>query len=66
MKYIVWGPDQIPIREKPFKSQATAERGIADFVKRFAVQGYYAGVGYHLPLDEIAARCRIEAVTDDE
>ncbi len=60
MKFTVWGPDGIPIQEEPFASREAAERGIVDFVERFRLQGYYAGVGYHLQLEEIAGRCTIE------
>jgi hypothetical protein len=60
VKYIVLGPDGVPIRAKPFASRADAERGVAEFVARFRVQGYYAGVGYRLELDEIAARCTVQ------
>ena len=57
--FTVLGPDGVPIREKQFPSREAAERGIADFVARFRVQGYYAGVGYRLKLEEIARRCTI-------
>jgi hypothetical protein len=60
VKYVVLGPDGVPIREKPFASKADAERGVAEFVARFRLQGYYAGVGYRLELDEIAARCTVQ------
>lgn len=66
MKYIVWGPDEIPIRQKPFPTREAAERGIADFTSRFKIQGYYAGVGFRLPLGDIAAKCRIEVANDEE
>ncbi len=60
VKYVVLGPDGVPIREKPFASKVDAERGVAEFVNRFRLQGYYAGAGYRLELDEIVARCRVE------
>ncbi len=60
MKFIVWSPDGIPIRERPFNSRAEAEQAITRFVARFIAQGYYAGVDGRLPLDEIASHCRIE------
>ncbi len=60
MKYIVLSPDGLPIREKPFKDKVDAERGVAEFVKRFQVQGYYAGAGFKLELDQIAARCTVQ------
>ncbi len=66
MKFIVCGPDGIPIREKPFTSSEAAERGIVEFVNRFRPQGYYAGVGYRLKLDEIADRCTIEERGDSQ
>ena len=59
MKFTVMGPDGIPIREKPFSTREAAERGLKEFVERFHMQGYYAGVGYRLELDEIAGRCTI-------
>lgn len=65
MKFIVWGPDGIPIQEEPFKSRAEAACGIDEFVAHFAEQGYYAGVGYRLELDEIARHCRIEQVDEE-
>jgi hypothetical protein len=60
MKYVVLGPDGVPIREKPFAGRADAELGVAEFVARFRAQGYYAGAGYRLRLDEIAARCTVQ------
>ena len=57
--FVVLGPDGIPIRAKPFASRKAAERGLQEFVARFRVQGYYAGVGYRLALGEIAARCTV-------
>jgi hypothetical protein len=66
MKFTVWGPDGIPIQEKPFASREAAERGIANFVERFRLQGYYAGVGYRLALEEIAGRCTIKEGTGDQ
>lgn len=65
MKYIVLSPDGVPIREKPFASKVDAERGVAEFVARFKAQGYYAGVGYRLELDEIAARCTVQECGGD-
>jgi hypothetical protein len=59
MKFIVWGPDGIPICDRPFATRAAAESGIEEFVSRFRQQGYYAGVGYRLELEEIAGRCTI-------
>ncbi len=58
--FTVIGPDGILIREKPFGSREAAERGVAEFVARFQVQGYYAGVGSRLGVEEIAGRCTIE------
>lgn len=63
MKFTVWGPDGIPIQEKPFASREADERGIASFVERFRVQGYYAGVGFRLKLEEIASHCTIREST---
>jgi hypothetical protein len=60
MKSIALSPDGVPIREKPFTSRVAAERGVAEFIARFRVQGYYAGVGYRLELDQIAARCTVK------
>ena len=65
MKYIVLGPDGIPISKKHFPTRAEAERGVGEFIKRFEAQGYYAGVGYRLPLHQVAARCTIEVVVPD-
>ena len=58
--FTVMGPDGIPIREKPFTSREAAERGIIEFVARFRVQGYYAGVDGRLAVSEIAGCCTIE------
>ena len=52
-------PDGLPIREKRFASREAAEQGITEFVARFRVQGYYAGVDSRLAVDEIAGRCTI-------
>ena len=57
--FTVLGPDGIRIREKPFSSREAAERGITEFVARFRGQGYYAGVGFRLAVEEIAGRCTI-------
>ncbi len=65
IKFTVWGPDGILIQEKPFASREAAERGVVDFVNRFRLQGYYAGVGYRLKLEEIAGRCTIKECNDD-
>lgn len=62
--FIVIGPDAIPIREEPFASREAAERGIILFVNRFRLQGYYAGVGYRLAVEEIARHCRIEVTSE--
>lgn len=62
MKFIVWGPDGIPVTPKPFGSRLDAEKCIDNFVQRFVAQGYYAGVNFQLPLSEIRDRCRIEEV----
>ena len=58
-KFTVLSPDGIPIREKRFASREAAERGIKEFVARFRVQGYYAGVNGRLAVEEIAGRCTI-------
>ena len=57
--FTVLGPDGIPVREKPFSSREAAERGIKEFAARFRVQGYYAGVGFRLAVEEIAGRCTV-------
>ena len=62
MKYIVLSPDGLPISKRSFATRADAERGVGSFIKRFEAQGYYAGVGYRLPLHQIAARCSVEAI----
>jgi hypothetical protein len=66
MKFTVWGPDGIPIQEEPFASREAAEHGIVEFVERFRLQGYYAGVGYRLKLEEIAGRCTIVESSDED
>ncbi len=35
--YIAPSPDGVPIWEKPFASRVAAERGVAEFIKRFRV-----------------------------
>lgn len=65
MKFTVWGPDGIPIQEKPFASRDAAQRGIEEFVNRFRAQGYYAGVESRLEITEIASRCSIEECPDE-
>ena len=62
--FTVMGPDGIPIRREPFASREAAERGIVEFVSRFRLQGYYAGVGYRLAIAEIARHCRIEVTSE--
>ena len=58
-EFTVTSPDGIPIQRKQFVSREAAERGITEFVARFRVQGYYAGVDGRLAVDEIAGRCTI-------
>lgn len=66
-KFVVLGPDGIPVRGKPFATREAAERALADFVARFRLQGYYAGAGFRLKLDEIATRCSVrECVAGDD
>jgi hypothetical protein len=62
--FTVMGPDNIPIRREPFASREAAERGIVEFVARFRLQGYYAGVGYRLAIEDIARHCRIEVSSE--
>ena len=62
--FTVMGPDDIPIRREPFASREAAERGIVEFVARFRRQGYYAGVGYRLAVEEIARHCRVEVTSE--
>lgn len=59
-RFIVIGPDGIPIRPAAFGSRAAAERGLREFVARFEIRGYYAGVDGKLPIDAIASHCSIE------
>lgn len=60
-RYIVVGPDEIPIRPTPFESKAAAEKAVTEFAKRFAPQGYYRDAnGERIEVADIPSRCRIE------
>lgn len=61
-KYIVLSPDGIPIGTARYKSADLAKRAIADWVGRYAIQGYYADSrGNRIGLEELPRRCRIQA-----
>ena len=63
IRFVVVGPDEIPIREAPFKSEQAARDAIAAFAKRFALQGYYRDAnGEAISVEDIPSRCRIEPV----
>jgi len=65
LRYTVVGPDGIPIREKPFRSEDEAKQAIQAFAKRFAVQGYYRDAnGEAIPVAEIPNRCRIASALE--
>jgi hypothetical protein len=62
-RYLVIGPDKIPIRQAPFDSKAAAQKGITAFVERFTAQGYYRDAnGKVIEIGDIASRCRIEPI----
>lgn len=60
-RFKVIGPDEIPIRERPFASEEAARAGLLTFMKRFEIQGFYRDAnGEAIPLHKLAARCRIQ------
>lgn len=61
-RYVVLSPDDLPIRPRPFPSRRAAERALAAWCGRFTLQGYYKACAGRLSLEELPARCRIEAV----
>lgn len=59
MKYVVYSPDDIPIKPKPFSSQRAAMKGLDRWIERFKPQGYYkTASGERIPLEQLRARCR--------
>ena len=61
VKFIAIGPDEIPLREKPFKTEEEAAEAIRKFSERFTTQGYYRDAdGEAIELCDIPKRCRIE------
>jgi hypothetical protein len=57
--FVVYGPDQCPIRPEPFGSRSAAEQGLEEYVSRFRDVGYYEGDGYKIPLGAIDKHCTI-------
>jgi hypothetical protein len=49
----VVSPDGFPITPKPFKNEKEAIDYIPQWCKRFKEQGYYAAVGFRIPLNEL-------------
>ena len=61
VRFVVIGPDEIPIRATPFRSEQEAQKALQDFVLRFSVQGYYRDAnGEAISVEDIPKRCRIE------
>jgi hypothetical protein len=59
--FVVFSPDNIPIRPDPFHSRAAAENALQEWVKRYQHQGFYFTVRWErIPLANLAALCRIE------
>lgn len=66
-KFIVEGPEGIPISRAPFATRTAAQAAIPAFVERFRQQGYYSTVKHeHIPLELIAQCCSIVPVDPDE
>ena len=69
MAFDVLSPDGISIWGDAYPTRAAAESALRQWVKRFARQGFYSTSRWErIPLDEIAARCRIVEFeqTDDD
>lgn len=66
-KFLLLSPDGLEVLPVPFDTVAEARAYLAQFVARYAEQGYYASaLGERIPLGEIADRCQIEAIEWDE
>lgn len=57
MKIVVLSPDNLPIRPRPFPSMQAAQKGLADWCKRFEHQGYYASASGRIELALLRERC---------
>jgi hypothetical protein len=64
VRYDVVSPDGLPISPEPFDSFAEAEQALGLWCLRFAGQGFYSSVDGRIPLGQLSACCRIEAVAD--
>ena len=52
-EYHVISPDGFPITPEPFKNEKEALEYIPLWCQRFKLQGYYAAVGFRIPLKEL-------------
>lgn len=62
MNYQVLSPDGLPIAPGTWTSEAAAITARDQWIERYRPQGYYAAVERRIPVDELAAACRIEPV----
>lgn len=67
MKYLLIGPEGLPVLPVPFDTEAEALAYLPQFVARFKQQGYFTTAdGWRIPLKEIANACHVEAMEWDE
>ena len=66
--FVVMSPDGFDLQREGFhKTEAEAKKALAQWVKRYEVQGYYkTGRCERIPLAEIADHCTIEQVWEGE
>lgn len=65
MRYRVISPDELPISQHTFKNEQLAEVALRLWIEKFKPQGYYKDANCErIPLDEVAARCRIEPIQE--
>lgn len=63
-KWVVIGPDQIPISPKTHSSKISAERALIKWKQKFYYQGYYSSVSYgRIPYNIISRYCEIKKQT---
>ncbi len=63
VRYDVISPDGFSInREGTYPSVAAAKKGLAEWVKRYQMQGYYSSMRGRIELKDLPAYCRIVEV----
>lgn len=58
-KWMVWGPDGLPIQPDPFDTREQAEAGKLEFLNRYEQQGYYSSVYGRIELFNLPGRVKV-------